>query len=107
MKLSFKSIMGTILCGSRTQREVSATGVSITKEDRTFLNTSDQLMLSKEVREGGSDNFSFFQSDGKIGSEFKAVYDIHMQIEALSKALDFFDLDDVFQIIPEATGDRM
>ena len=90
MKISFSSMMGTIPRGARTQQEVSAAGVSIRKEERSNLSVSDQLKLSKAAREGGSDKFSFFETDGKIGSEFKAVYNIHMQIEALSKALAFF-----------------
>ena len=47
------------------------------------------------------DKFSFFEADGKIGSDFKAVYDLHMRIEALSKTLTFYDMKDVFQILPE------
>ena len=103
MKISFSSMMGTIPRGARTQKEVSAAGVSIRKEERSNLSVSDQLKLSKAAREGGSDKFSFFETDGKIGSEFKAVYNMHMQIEALSKALAFFDMDDVFKIIPDST----
>ena len=38
-----------------------------------------------------------------IGSNFKAVYDLHMWIEALSKTLVFFNMIDVFQILPEST----
>ena len=40
-----------------------------------------------------------------VGSDFKAVYDLHMRIEALSKALTFLDTKDVFEIIPEQTID--
>ena len=36
-----------------------------------------------------------------MGSDFKALYDLHMCIEALSKALTFFDMKDVFEILPE------
>ena len=36
-----------------------------------------------------------------MGSNFKALYDLHMRVEALSKALTFFDMKDVFEIIPE------
>ena len=46
---------------------------------------------------------SFFESDGRIGSEFGAVYDMHVQIEEFSKALAFFDIDEVFEIILETT----
>ena len=43
------------------------------------------------------------EHDGKVGSKFKAVYDLHMHIEALSKALTFFDMKDAFKIISEQT----
>ena len=71
-------MMGTIPRGARTQQEVSAAGVSIRTEEWSNLSVSDQLKLSKAAREGGSDKFSFFETDGKIGSEFKAVYNMHM-----------------------------
>ena len=35
------------------------------------------------------------------------VYNLHMRIEALSKALTFFDMHDVFQIVPEHTVDQI
>ena len=88
--MDFVSILGAIPRVARTVQEVTAAGVSVKKELRSKLSTSDQLKLSKSAREGGSDKFSFFETDGKIGSEFKAVYNMHMQIEALSKALAFF-----------------
>jgi hypothetical protein len=81
--------------------------VSVKKEDRARLNTSNLLKLSQSGREGGTDKFAFFEADGKVGSDFKAVYDLHMRIEALSKALMFFDMKDVFEIIPEHTIDLL
>ena len=38
-----------------------------------------------------------------MGSDFKTLYDLHMHVEALSKALTFFDMKDVFEIISEHT----
>ena len=38
-----------------------------------------------------------------MGSDFKALYDLHIRVEALSKALTFFDMKDIFEIIPEYT----
>ena len=77
--------------------------MSVKKEDRGNLSTSDLLKLSNAAREGGVDKFSFFEADGKIGSDFKAVYDLHMRIEALSKTVTFYDMKDVFRILPEDT----
>ena len=68
MKVSFKSLMWGISRGVREIEEVSTAGVYIKKEDR---NTSDQLNLSKSVRDGGNDKFTLFESNGKIGSDVK------------------------------------
>ena len=87
MKLSFKSVMSTILRGARTLQEMSAAGVSTTNEERKNIGTSDQIKLSKVAMEGCSDTFTFFESDGKIRSYFKAVCDMHIHIQTLSKAL--------------------
>ena len=38
-----------------------------------------------------------------IGSDSKAIYDLHMRVEALSKALVLYNLINVFQILDEAT----
>ena len=59
--------------------------------------------MLKQAREGGSDKFSFFVTTGSIGSGFIAVYDLHMRIKVLSKALVLFKMTDAFQIFPEAT----
>ena len=101
--MNFISLCGVIPRGARTIQEVTAAGVSVKKELGCKISTSDQLKLSKSAREGGSDKFSFFETNGLIGSDFKAVYDLHMRIEALSKALVFFNMIDVFQILPEST----
>ena len=100
--MNFSSLLGVIPRGARTIQEVTAAGVSVKKELRVKFSTSDQLKLSKSAREGG-DKFSFFETTGSIGSDFKAVYDLHMRIEALSKTLVFYDMIDVFQILPEST----
>ena len=44
--------------------------------------------------------FSFFEVNRKVGSDFKAMYDIHMRVEALSKDLVFFNKIDIFHAIP-------
>lgn len=45
----------------------------------------------------------FFQADGSTRSEFRTVYNLHMRIDALSTALKYFDMADVFQIVPSET----
>ena len=101
--MNFTSLCGVIPREARTIKKVTAAGVSVKKELRYKISTSDKLKLSKSAREGGSDKFSFFETTGLIGSDFKAVYDLHMRIKALSKTLVFFDMIDVFQILPEST----
>ena len=65
---------------ARTAQEVTAAEVSVKKELRSKLSTSDQLKLSKSAREGGSNKFSFFETSGSLGSDLKLVYDLHMRI---------------------------
>ena len=36
-------------------------------------------------------------------NKFQTVYDLHMRIEALAQALNFYDTCDIFQVIPENT----
>jgi len=67
---------------TRTEKEINAAGVSVWKEDRDTLYPLEKL-LSEEVREGGTDTFSFLETDEKTGSDFKAVYDLHMRIDTL------------------------
>jgi len=95
---SFKILLGVIPRGARTVREVSAAGISVKKTDCAPLSTSDKLKLAKSAREGEENRFTFFETDGKLGSDFRAVYDLHMRLDALGKAIAFFDMDDVFNI---------
>ena len=101
--MNFTSLLGVIPRGTCTIQKETATGVSVKKELRTKLSTSDQLKLSKQVREGGSDKFSFFKTTISISSDFKAIYDFHMMNEALSKAHVLFDMNYIFQILTEST----
>jgi hypothetical protein len=89
--------------GARSVRDVVAAGVSVKKEERNNLSTSNRLKLARAAREGGTDKFTFFESDGQTGGDFRAVYDLHMSLEALSKAITFYDMGDVFQILPSKT----
>ena len=100
MKLSFKSLMITVTRGARTTEVVTVASVSVKKDKRGALSTSNRIKLSRVVREAGSEKFAFLETDGKVGNTFKAVYELHMQIEALYTALTYFDIDNVFQIIP-------
>ena len=101
--ISFKDLLGSVPTARRTEQDVTAAGVSIKKADREKLGTSDKLKLSRAAREGGTDKFSFFASDGKMIGDFKTVYDLHMRIESASKAMIQFDMLDVFQVILPAT----
>ena len=101
--MNFASLLGVIPRIAHTIQEVTTAGVSVKKELRTKLGTSDQLKLSKQGREGGSDEFSFFETSGLIGGNFKVVHDLHMRIAILSKALVLFDMTNVFQILPSST----
>ena len=65
------------------------------KEQRTNLSTSEKLKLAKSARERGTNKFTFFNSDGKVGGDFRTVCDLHMQFEGLSKAITFYDMNDV------------
>ena len=60
MKLSFKNLMGTVPRGAWTAEVVTVVGVSVKKERRATLSTSDQIKLSRSAREGGSEKFAFF-----------------------------------------------
>ena len=100
---SFLEVMGSVPTGRRSESEVTAASVSIKKNDRVRLGTSDRLKLAKAAKEGGTDKFTFFASDGKLVNDFQTVYDLHMRIEALSKALTSYDMLDVFQVIPQET----
>jgi len=101
--MTFTPILGTVPQGGRTLQDVAAARVSVKKYLMIELITLDQLKLSKAARDRGSVRLVFFETSGSIGSDFKAVYDLHIRIEALSKVLAFFDIADVFQIIDEST----
>ena len=107
MKASFKSVLGAVPRGARSVSDIVAAGVTVKKEARAGLSTSDKLKLLKAAREGGEDKFTFFESDGKVGGDFRAVYDLHMRLEALSKAILFYDMDDVFHILPSKTVEQL
>ena len=96
--------MGSLPSAHRTESEVTAVEVSIKKEDRSKLSMSDMVKLSKLAREGGSANFMFFASNGKLVNDFQAVYDLHIWIEAISKALTHYDMKDLFHIILAETA---
>ena len=99
MRISFKA-PPLFWC---SEREVTAAVLSIKKEDRERLSTSEKLKLSKAVREGGVGKFAFFASSGNLVSNFYPVYDLYIQIDALSKILTHFNMQDMFQVIPETT----
>ena len=101
--ISFKDLLSSVPTARRTEQDVMAAGVSIKKVDREKLSTSDKLKLSKATREGGTDKFSFFASNGKMIGDFKTVYDLHMRIESASKAMTKFYMLDVFEVILPAT----
>ena len=84
MKLSFKSLMGSIPKGGRAADQVTAAGVSVKKKDRQSLSTSDKLKLSRTAREGGMDKLCFFETDGMTVGDVQTIYDLNMRIEALS-----------------------
>ena len=83
MKSSFSNLLGTLTRGAHTLHQIKTTGVSVKKEDRGKLSTSDLLKLSKAAREGGVDNFSFFEADRKVGRNFKAVWLAHAHQSAV------------------------
>ena len=51
--------MGTVPCGARTIEVVTAVCVSVKKERRATLSTSDQIKLSRSAREGEVRNLPF------------------------------------------------
>ena len=46
--------------------------------------------------EGLKEKFSFFEINGKVGQDSKAVYDIHMHMDTFSKPLTYYDMTEVF-----------
>ena len=94
------NLLGALPHKKHTENEVTAASVSVQKQNRETLHLSDKIKLSKEAREEGSDTFSFFETDGKTGFDFKAVHALHIRIDALLTTLKYYDMDNVFQIIP-------
>jgi len=79
---------------------VPSVRLSVRKEDRGTLAPEDKLKRSKSAREGRKDRFSFFRANEATGSEFCTVYGLRMIIDALSTVLRYFDMVDVFRIVP-------
>ena len=103
MNLSFKTLLGVVPRRVRTVGEIVAAGVSVKKEGRTKLSTLDKLKLARAAREGGEEKFTLFETDGKVGGDFRAVYNLHMRLEDLSKAIMYYDMDDIFNVLPSET----
>ena len=45
--------------------------------------------------------------NGNIGNDCKALYNIYMHTKTLSKALMFFGMDEIFQIIPSSNTKQL
>ena len=67
MNLTFKNLLGVIPRAARTVGQIVAAGVSVKKEDRASLSTSEKLKLEKAAREGGEINSPFSSQMGKWG----------------------------------------
>ena len=65
--------MGSIPKGVRTANQVTDVGIYVKKEDRASLSTSDKLNLSRVAREGGTHNFTFFETDCKMEGDFQTM----------------------------------
>ena len=70
MNLTFKSLLGVVPRGARSVGEIVAAGVSVKKEARTNLSTSDKLKLAKAAREGGTRNSPSSNPMAKWGVTF-------------------------------------
>ena len=75
-----------------TESEILEASVSIRKEARGSLSTSDKLKLERASRSGGDNKFAFFQSTGLLVNSFETVYSLHVRLDALSKALDRYNM---------------
>ena len=95
MKLSFKTLMGSLPAACRTKSDVLAAGLTVKKADCIKLSTSEKLSLSKAVWEGGNDTCPFFESNRKVVNYFKKVYNLYMRIESLLKDLIFFEMRNI------------
>jgi len=93
--------------GISTVEEVQAADVSVQKDKRESLSTSDKIKLSKAARERESEKFAFFVTDGTAANDFKSVYDLQIQVDALITILTLYDMMDMFQVLSVATLDRL
>ena len=97
--MNLTDLIGRAPIDARTVEDVQSAGVSVRKDKRDELSTSDRLKLSKSAREGGGDKFTFFVTDGTASNDFKSVYDLQMQVDALITSLTLYDMVDVFQVL--------
>ena len=65
------------------------------------------MKLSKAAREGGCDKFAFFVTDGSAANDFKSVYDLQMQVDALITSLTLYNMLDVFQVLEVTTVEQL
>ena len=97
--MNITDLIGRSPIDARTVEDVQSAGVSVRKDKRDELSASDRLKLSKAAREGGGDKFSFFVTDGTASNDFKSIYDLQMQVDALITSLTLYDMVDVFQVL--------
>ena len=74
--MNLTDLIGRSPTYARTVEDVQSAGVSVRKDKRDELSTSDRLKLSESAREGGGDKFTFFVTDGTASNDFKSVYDL-------------------------------
>ena len=63
------------------------------------MSASERLKLAKISREGGTENFTFFEPDVQVEANFGVVNDLIMFLEALSKAIVFYDMGYLHKIL--------
>ena len=76
--MRISDLLGKSPDGIRTVEVFQAAVVSVRKDKSESFFTSDKLKLSKVAREGGSEKFSFFVTDGTATNNFKPVYAFQM-----------------------------
>ena len=103
MKLSFKALMGIFLKEERMSDEVIDTSMSVRKDEHGALDTSDKLSCHTPHAKGGTDKLTFFKIDEKTVEDFRKIYYSNTRNRSLSKILAFFDMLDIFQIVPAST----
>ena len=74
-------------------------GELVTKDGRVEFSTLNILKMSRAAREGGGDKFTSFESDGKLGGDFRVAYDLHMRLDALCKSIKSHDMHGMFNVI--------